>query len=94
MGQRHSVEDVESFLNEAISNIRDDRAITNSLLIDLISEIKNTATSEAHKNLGIIAAKYVETLQSSNEQLVKISALIQKNEKGRSELLSAIPIIC
>tara|TARA_B100000809_G_scaffold258934_2_gene302971 strand:- start:896 stop:1204 length:309 start_codon:yes stop_codon:yes gene_type:complete len=86
MGQRGNIEDIESFLSEAIRNIRDDRAITNSLLIDLISEIKNTSASEAHKNLGIIAAKYVETLQRSNEQLVKVSALLQKKSKVSENL--------
>ena len=86
MGQRGNIEDIESFLSEAIRNIRDDRAITNSLLIDLISEIKSTSTSEAHKNLGIIAAKYVETLQRSNEQLVKVSALLQKKSKVSENL--------
>jgi hypothetical protein len=35
-----------------------------------------------HGEVGTIAAKYVETLQRSNEQLVKVVALIQKqNEK-------------
>ena len=29
---------------------------------------------------GLIASKYVETLQRSNEQLVKISSIIQKRE--------------
>tara|TARA_R100000152_G_C6750655_1_gene174301 strand:+ start:218 stop:526 length:309 start_codon:yes stop_codon:yes gene_type:complete len=89
MGQRDNVEDIESFLSEAIRNIRDDRAITNNLLVDLMSEIKNTSTSEAHKNLGIIAAKYVETLQRSNEQLVKVSALLQKKNKASENLSEA-----
>jgi hypothetical protein len=34
-----------------------------------------------HKDVGPIAAKYVETLQRSNEQLVKIAGLLQKNEQ-------------
>ncbi len=33
------------------------------------------------KARGKLAAKYVETLQRSNEQLVKLAALVQKNEK-------------
>jgi len=33
-----------------------------------------------HREVGPVAAKYVETLQRSNEQLVKISALLQKRE--------------
>jgi len=34
--------------------------------------------------VSLAAAKYVETLQRSNEQLVKIAALVQKNEKKDS----------
>jgi len=37
-----------------------------------------------HKEVSLAAAKYVETLQRSNEQLVKIAALVQKNEKKDS----------
>ena len=35
----------------------------------------------SHKEIGLIAAKYVETLQRSNEQLVKLTALIQRDTK-------------
>ena len=37
---------------------------------------------DRHKEVGLIAAKYLETLQRSNEQLVKLAALIQKNQRG------------
>ena len=33
---------------------------------------------DAHQDLGIIAAKYLENLQRSNEQLVKITTLFKK----------------
>ena len=36
---------------------------------------------DRHRELGIIAAKYLETLQRSNEQLVKLASLLQKGEK-------------
>jgi hypothetical protein len=32
--------------------------------------------------LGVVLAKYVETLQRSNEQLVKLCGLMSKNEKS------------
>ena len=32
--------------------------------------------------MGSVASKYVETLQRSNEQLVKVVALLQKKEAG------------
>ena len=35
-------------------------------------------TSDRHREVGLVAAKYLETLQRSNEQLVKIAALKHK----------------
>lgn len=71
--------DFESLTDEAIDNIRKDRERTNELLKDLVSYLSND--EHRHKEVGLTAAKYVETLQRSNEQLVKIAALKQKNEK-------------
>ena len=34
-----------------------------------------------HRDMGQTLAKYVETLQRSNEQLVKLCGLMSKNEK-------------
>ena len=87
MGQRN-IDDVETFLEEAIKNIRADRAVTGTLLADLMIEIKNASIDDPHKDLGLIAAKYVETLQRSNEQLVKISAILQKKETSSPTTLS------
>jgi len=61
-----------------VQNIRNDRSVTNNLLTDLLIEMKKTSDLDTHKQLGFIASKYVETLQRSNEQLVKIAALLQK----------------
>lgn len=74
------VKDVDHYLSETIKNIRDDRAVTSNLLTDLVLEMKKCSDLETHKQLGIIAAKYVETLQRSNEQLVKITALLNKRQ--------------
>jgi hypothetical protein len=72
---------VEDHLKEAIDNIREDRKITRELLDDAISFV---AKDEArHQQIGIILAKYVETLQRSNEQIVKIASLMSKNEKAQ-----------
>ena len=71
---------LNKFIEEAVDNIRKDRETTQELLNDLI---KIAAQSDHnHKEVSIAAAKYVETLQRSNEQLVKLAALIQKNSKG------------
>tara|TARA_B100000963_G_scaffold202370_1_gene176178 strand:- start:441 stop:740 length:300 start_codon:yes stop_codon:yes gene_type:complete len=65
-------------IKQAIDNIEEDRKITRELLDDAI---KWLAVDEArHKEIGVVLAKYVETLQRSNEQLVKLCSLMSKNE--------------
>ncbi len=49
-----------------------------SLLMDAINDMK--LSDSARRELGGIAAKYVENLQRSNEQLVKLASLIQKQK--------------
>ena len=67
-----------------MKNIREDRAITSMLLTDLVGYLKQS--DERHRDAGQIAAKYVETLQRSNEQLVKVAALIQKDNTKEAGL--------
>ncbi len=69
---------LEKYITEAIKNIRNDRDITKRLLDDVM--IYLSKDEQRHREVGITAAKYVETLQRSNEQLVKISTLLQKKE--------------
>mgnify|MGYP003126857165 CR=1 FL=1 len=70
---------IDEHLAEELDNIREDRKITRELLDDAI---KFVAKDEArHQQIGLTLAKYVETLQRSNEQIVKIAALMAKNEK-------------
>jgi len=76
--------DFDSLTEEAITNIREDRAQTKDLLTDLIKYM--VASEDRHKDVGLTAAKYVETLQRSNEQLVKIAGLKQKTERGNGGL--------
>ena len=67
-------------IEKAIKNIEDDREITRELLDDAI---KWLAVDDArHKDIGMTLAKYVETLQRSNEQLVKLCGLLSKNESS------------
>ena len=79
-----SVKDLENYIQEAIDNIRDDRNITSTLLTQVFAEITNG--QETHKDLGLIAAKYVETLQRSNEQLVKLTSIMAKKTDTSVEL--------
>ena len=68
----------EELTDEAIANIRKDRQQTQELLKDLVKYLAED--NHRHKEVGLTAAKYVETLQRSNEQLVKIVGIKSKNE--------------
>lgn len=87
MSGRKKGQTLEEFLDEAITNIRADRAITSALLTDLVQEMKASGSSlTVNQQCGLIASKYVETLQRSNEQLVKISAILQKKTNSSESL--------
>ncbi len=82
----------EDLIEEAVDNIRSDRKETMDLLKDLQAWMigpnssNNLGTSDRHREVGFTLAKYVEVLQRSNEQLVKIASLNKKNEEADSEL--------
>ena len=78
--------ELEKYLNEAIENIHEDRKVTGDLLKDLMQHIAQGQVE--HTRVGQTAAKYVETLQRSNEQLVKIVALLQKRDSKTDGLSS------
>ena len=71
---------LDSFIEKATENITEDRAATKTLLMSLMQYMQTG--DDRHREFGLIAAKYLETLQRSNEQLVKIAALLQKSEKA------------
>jgi len=75
---------LEKYITEAISNIRNDRDVTRRLLDDVIVYLSKS--EERHREVGLTAAKYVETLQRSNEQLVKVATLIQKKDSKQTSL--------
>jgi len=76
----------QEFVEEATDNIRKDRALASSLLIELMKVIKTDETK--HQHSGPVAAKYLETLQRSNEQLVKLASLVSKKESIKNDLSS------
>lgn len=76
---------LDKHLEDVIENIDNDRALALTLLTDLM---KNMKASHDHKEYGQIASKYLETLQRSNEQLVKVSALLSKRSPVFSGLSS------
>tara|TARA_Y100001937_G_scaffold64545_1_gene88357 strand:- start:5425 stop:5727 length:303 start_codon:yes stop_codon:yes gene_type:complete len=68
----------EDFIEQAKNNITEDRAATKTLLMNLMKYMQSG--DDRHREVGLVAAKYLETLQRSNEQLVKLAALVQKKE--------------
>tara|TARA_R110002020_G_scaffold379714_1_gene590955 strand:- start:358 stop:657 length:300 start_codon:yes stop_codon:yes gene_type:complete len=74
------MKDLDKYLEKAIQNIENDRDVTRRLLDDVIVYL--SGDEERHMTVGLTAAKYVETLQRSNEQLVKISSIIQRKQKS------------
>ena len=72
--------DLDSILEQALDNINHDRQTTEVLLAEL-QEYMNVSR-ERYADSGTTAAKFVETLQRSNEQLVKIASLVYKKESA------------
>jgi hypothetical protein len=73
-------------LDEAMDNIREDRKLASILLEDVVQWIGQQ--TDRHAEVGVVASKYLETLQRSNEQFVKIAAILKSrlnNEYGDLE---------
>jgi hypothetical protein len=86
---------LDEYVNEALENIRNDRKITRELLDDAIKWLSKDESR--HREIGITVSKYVETLQRSNEQLVKIAGMVSKSssseglsKKDMEDIYSAI----
>lgn len=76
--------DIDSLISEALDNIRDDRKIAREFLNEIANQI--AVNAENNKYLSPVAAKHIETMQRSNEQLVKIIGLRQKAKVQSFEL--------
>ena len=59
-----------------MDNIRNDRKLAREFLNELANEIAKDPDN--NRSLSPVAAKHVETMQRSNEQLVKIISIKQK----------------
>ena len=81
------MKNLDETLSNALDNIEEDRATTKELLQDLMKYLG--AAEERHREVGPVAAKYVETLGGGNEQLVKVAALMQKQKTSSFEFSSS-----
>tara|TARA_B100000035_G_C20968764_1_gene540051 strand:- start:728 stop:1027 length:300 start_codon:yes stop_codon:yes gene_type:complete len=77
------MKEINKLIEEATMNVKEDRAATKVLLTNLMKYMSET--DDRHREVGLIAAKYVETLQRSNEQLVKIASLVHKKESNTAD---------
>jgi len=74
-------QNVNQLIDKALKNITADREETKELLADLKDYL--AGSQDRYTEVGTVAAKYVETLQRSNEQLVKLAALVHKKDTNR-----------
>ncbi len=79
-----SKNDLDSLINEALDNIRGDRKAAREFLNEIANCI--VAAPDQNKYLSPVAAKHIETLQRSNEQLVKLIAIQKKSAPKESAL--------
>ncbi len=77
------MKDVKDLISEATRNVKEDRAATKTLLMSLMKYMQ--VGDDRHREVGIVAAKYLETLQRSNEQLVKIASLVHKKSATKED---------
>ena len=77
MGKRIIMtQDLDKLIEEALGNIRSDRKVAREFLNEIATQIATDADN--NKYLSPVAAKHIETMQRSNEQLVKLIGLRQK----------------
>ena len=79
-----SKNDLESLIKEALENVRDDRKSAREFLNEIANCI--ATAPDQNKYLSPVAAKHIETLQRSNEQLVKIISIQKKDQQSSYEL--------
>jgi|TARA_B100001063_G_C16753030_1_gene551415 hypothetical protein len=82
-----SKNDLETLMTEALGNIRNDRQVAREFLNEIANLI--SADSDQNKYLSPVAAKHIETLQRSNEQLVKIISIQSKKVDSDFQLTEA-----
>ena len=75
---------LDILMEEALGNIRNDRKVAREFLNEIANQI--SADAEQNKYLSPVAAKHIETMQRSNEQLVKLISLKLKDSNTSAEL--------
>ena len=79
-----SKNDLDTLMTEALGNIRNDRKVAREFLNEIANMI--SVDPDQNKYLSPVAAKHIETLQRSNEQLVKIISIQSKKPETDFQL--------
>tara|TARA_R110000824_G_scaffold31327_3_gene102006 strand:- start:391 stop:684 length:294 start_codon:yes stop_codon:yes gene_type:complete len=74
----------DELLEKALKNVDSDREATNTALDEVCQDIHSGKLT--HDRVGMVVAKYLETLQRSNEQLVKVASLMAKTTKQNTTI--------
>jgi hypothetical protein len=70
---------VEEFIEKAIAHVAEDRGNASILLAEIMQKIANNSIPpDELDSINRTAAKLLETLQRSNEQVVQLASIIQK----------------
>lgn len=69
----------KKLFDEALGNVRSDRKKTNLASNILISQIKKNQNLSHDRDIAMSLSKYMESLTRSNEQLLKLLQIEQKN---------------
>ena len=77
-------QDLDTLIDEALDNIRNDRKVAREFLNEIATQIAKDADN--NRSLSPVAAKHIETMQRSNEQLVKLIAIKRKSVSETVEL--------
>ncbi len=77
MAKRRNL-NLEDYVEETTTNIREDRAMAKTLLMEVMADM--TTSPADRREMGPIAAKFVENLQRSNEQMVKLASILQRQK--------------
>ncbi len=83
MAKRRNL-NLEEYVEETTKNIREDRAMAKTLLMDVMADMAGSSTDR--REMGPLAAKFVENLQRSNEQMVKLASIVQRQKSGHTGL--------
>jgi len=87
MSNSNICKSLEEYSEKIQNNIEVDRAQASVMVTDLMLQFAKNP--DKYREIGLVAAKFMEVLQRSNEQLVKLASLVQgKSSVSQNSSLS------